>query len=231
MHSPATTNSYMYAPFIKNAYANYYLFIHALTFFSKVHSHLCHTLQLPIYREEDVVDVDWAAVKKREKIDILIGFPHWDYEQVRPYKTHHIYVHTYSLTHTPTHLPVTHTHTHLTFHSHSLPLISPFTPRILTFSSLELSACCGHSTHRRPTTLSLQIWYYMWTWPTRAPARGDHTWRLRVRLQCGKCVLGTRVLAGRNFHSFWMFSAKCLSVCLCVCMCVYVRESEKYIYF
>ena len=27
------------------------------------------------------MDVDWAAVKKAEKVDCLIGYPHWGFEQ------------------------------------------------------------------------------------------------------------------------------------------------------
>jgi len=37
---------------------------------------------LPIYREEDVINVDWKEAKEKHDIDILIGFPHWDFEQM-----------------------------------------------------------------------------------------------------------------------------------------------------
>lgn len=36
---------------------------------------------LPIFREEDILGVDWNDVKKKEGIDFLIGFVHWDFEQ------------------------------------------------------------------------------------------------------------------------------------------------------
>jgi hypothetical protein len=38
-------------------------------------------VQLPIFREEDVLNVHWKSVKEKEGIDFLIGFVHWDYEQ------------------------------------------------------------------------------------------------------------------------------------------------------
>lgn len=38
-------------------------------------------VKLPIFREEDVLSVDWKSVKEKEKLDFLIGFVHWDYEQ------------------------------------------------------------------------------------------------------------------------------------------------------
>jgi len=36
---------------------------------------------LPVWRQEDVAAVDWASVKSSEKVDFLLGYPHWGFEQ------------------------------------------------------------------------------------------------------------------------------------------------------
>ncbi len=35
----------------------------------------------PIYREVDILAADWKKIKQQERIDFLIGFVHWDFEQ------------------------------------------------------------------------------------------------------------------------------------------------------
>lgn len=44
-------------------------------------NHPAKNKDLGVWREEDVLAENWEEVKKKEKIDTLIGFCHWDYEQ------------------------------------------------------------------------------------------------------------------------------------------------------
>ena len=38
-------------------------------------------INLPIFREEDILLVNWIEVKNIYKLDFLVGFVHWDFEQ------------------------------------------------------------------------------------------------------------------------------------------------------